>query len=404
MRAKVLLTLTASLACTAASALQAQTFDNGAQVYNVKASYGLQPGAQGNDTGDDGPAIQRAVNAAEAAGGGIIFLPAGTYRLQSGLSLGGGVILEGSGWNRSTTSPSGTWLHVTGTSFTPIAISFDGAGVRNLAISHDQPTPGPGWAPNPYPYTIQINGNAYGVFLHDILLLNPTKGVLQTGGIAGALDIDRLYGQPLNRGIEIDNMQDVMHVHNVHFASVWSTDANVWSYMLANAIGILSYRNDEPDFEDILFFKYLMGFAFESNASGVTNRFHISNLHCDNCYEGIRIWTASGTQGKVSNLDVENANIAGSVGVHVIDSPGVLLLLDNVHILSSGASNIYVHNALGGTNPLVMVDNLIAENWGQGWAALTAGANCNITVGFNRTFIPSNGILTGGAGTFALGQ
>jgi hypothetical protein len=286
--------------------------------------------------------------------------------------------------------------------------------VRDLAVTHDQPAPGSGWGPNlNYPYTIQINGLAYGVFLHDVLLLNPTRGVLQTSPSAttpaGALDIRRLYGQPLYRGIEIQNMQDVMHVHGVHFGPIWSTDPSVFAYTQANAIGILSYRNDEPDFEDVFFFEYLMGFAFESNSYGITSRFHIANMHCDTCYEGIRIW-ASGVQGKVSNLDVYNGGIVGSVGVHVIDANSVLLLLDNVHIISSWASVIYVHreNAPGGINPLVMVDNLIADGWdtqSQGWAAITAGANCNIKVGFNRTFTsPNNGIFTGGTGTIALSQ
>src|ERR1700726_410684 len=88
-----------------AAGLHGQTFDNGAQVFNVKATYDGQPGARGNDKGDDGPAIQRAIDSAMAAHGGIVFLPAGTYRLGSGLSLSGGVILEGSGWNRDPNHP-----------------------------------------------------------------------------------------------------------------------------------------------------------------------------------------------------------------------------------------------------------------------------------------------------------
>lgn len=52
----------------------------GFDVYNVKApAYG----AVGNDTADDQPAIQAAIDDAGAAGGGIVFIPKGTYRLTS---------------------------------------------------------------------------------------------------------------------------------------------------------------------------------------------------------------------------------------------------------------------------------------------------------------------------------
>jgi hypothetical protein len=400
-----------------AAGLHGQTFDNGAQVFNVKATYGGLPGALGNDTGDDGPAIQRAIDSAMAAHGGIVFLPAGTYRLGSGLSLSGGVILEGSGWNRDPNHPVGTWLHVTSTAFIPIAISFDGSGVRGLAIAHDQPPVRPGWTPNlGYPYAIQLHGvrpgtgAPYGAFIRDVLLLNPTRGVLQAGenGAAGLLEVSRLYGQPLLRGFEIQNMQDVLHVNGLHFGPVWSTDPNVFSYTRANGIGIVSYRDDEPVFQDIFLFEYLTGFQFSSNSAGVTGGFHISNYHCDACHEGIRIWQASGTRGAVSNVDIANLRIPGSTGVHVVDSHDAILLLENLHVLASGGANIQVErsNAPGGNNPVVMVDNLIADGWdtdNQGRAALAAGPGCNIRAGFNRLFIaPNNGVPT--AGAVALGQ
>jgi hypothetical protein len=54
-------------------------------------------GATGDGTTDDGAAIQAAINAANAAGGGTVFVPAGTY-LCSGLDLYSNITLAGSGW------------------------------------------------------------------------------------------------------------------------------------------------------------------------------------------------------------------------------------------------------------------------------------------------------------------
>ena len=93
----------------------------------------------------------------------------------------------------------------------------------------------------------------------------------------------------------------------------------------------------------------------------------------------------------------------------VLDSHDVLLRLDNVHIQNSAAANILVgrDNAPGGANPVVMVNNFIAEEWDTpryGWASLVAGANCNIIVGFNRLFKTTNPNPVYTSGAVALGQ
>ena len=63
--------------------------DKGGQVYNVKA-YGVM----GNGVTDDAVAIQVAINTARSAGG-VVFFPAGTYIIGTGLTLPPGVALVG---------------------------------------------------------------------------------------------------------------------------------------------------------------------------------------------------------------------------------------------------------------------------------------------------------------------
>lgn len=60
-----------------------------------------QYGASGDNTGDDWGPIQGAINAAYAAGGGVVFLPAGTYRTSSSISLPDKVSLIGASPNAS---------------------------------------------------------------------------------------------------------------------------------------------------------------------------------------------------------------------------------------------------------------------------------------------------------------
>lgn len=70
----------------------------GGVVYNVTANLGVQPGqlgwfsvksygAVGDGVTDDTGAIQEAIDAAEAAGGGTVLFPAGTYRIATGLNV-----------------------------------------------------------------------------------------------------------------------------------------------------------------------------------------------------------------------------------------------------------------------------------------------------------------------------
>ena len=55
-------------------------------------------GAKGDGTTDDSTTIQNAINAANTAGGGVVFFPAGTYQINTSLNLKTKVILMGSGY------------------------------------------------------------------------------------------------------------------------------------------------------------------------------------------------------------------------------------------------------------------------------------------------------------------
>jgi hypothetical protein len=95
------------------------------------ADYGAIP----NDGADDRAAIQNAIDAAHALGGGAVFLPAGTYDIKSrtatdgALVLKSGVVIRGEGADR-------TFLQ-----FDLSAYSEDVAGFKALAWSYSSFTP-----------------------------------------------------------------------------------------------------------------------------------------------------------------------------------------------------------------------------------------------------------------------
>lgn len=92
-------------------------------------------GALGDGVNDDTTNIQAALNAASAQGGGVVFLPAGTYKISAVLTVAANVILQGAG--RAATTVKNT-AATTGC-FT-IAGSY--AKVRALSLSHSSSSTG----------------------------------------------------------------------------------------------------------------------------------------------------------------------------------------------------------------------------------------------------------------------
>ena len=84
-------------------------------------------GATGNGSTDDTAAIQAAITATQTAGGGVIFLPLGTYKISSTLTItGNGVVLEGAAYNT---------FHDTGVPVYPVSLSWAGGASPMVSIS-----------------------------------------------------------------------------------------------------------------------------------------------------------------------------------------------------------------------------------------------------------------------------
>lgn len=90
-------------ATTFTGTLTAPLQDKGGQVYNA-----LTYEAVGDGTTDDTTAIQDALDAASAAGGGVVFLPKGTYLIKYPLILASKVTLKGAGIGVTTITKPAT--------------------------------------------------------------------------------------------------------------------------------------------------------------------------------------------------------------------------------------------------------------------------------------------------------
>ncbi|WP_129312260.1 glycosyl hydrolase family 28-related protein [Streptomyces sp. L2] len=348
-------------------------------------------GAVGDGAADDSTPIQKAINVASAKGG-VVWIPPGAYRLGTGLTVNAPIVIAGAGWGPAQNT-HGSWLYVDSTNVSAITITWNGAGttVADLAIGHKQPSPGPGWAPLDYPPAIQVSSTD--VHIHDVMLNNPTRGISITypDGVVGRVCLERIWGQPLRQGIEIDNALDVIKIDNIHFWPFWSVDPNVGAYVAGNATAIRSARNDNPHFTRIFALGYAVGMHFDAS-SGITSKFRLSDADFDICGYGVRI-TGNGTTGQITNLTSQGAqdakgNITG-VACLDIEADGVTVQATNVRASYFTTNGVRVHGA--GTN--LFLENCWVENWnisGRGFPGIEAVAPASVYVGRGRFFKNGN--------------
>ncbi len=124
----------------------------GGVVYNVTANLGTLPGvtgwfnvksygAVGDGVTDDLGAIQAAIDAAEAAGGGMVFLPSGSYLISAFFTMDSpNVTLYGAGASSRIIAATGSGAFVCKTSAANIKIkdiAFVGGASTELAAANE---------------------------------------------------------------------------------------------------------------------------------------------------------------------------------------------------------------------------------------------------------------------------
>ena len=360
-------------------------------------------GAVGNDTGNDGPAIQMAVDAA-AVQGGVVFFPVGTYRVGSTITVPGGVTLEGVGWNANAIPfDRGSFIHITQTGFVPIRLTGHGSGIRNMAIVHLQPTVDQGdpvececttcpWAPNNYPFAIEVTGQD--VYIRDVLMRSATRGIRQLSG--GGLRVDRLFGQVFNEGIVIERSDDPASLNHVIFGTSFNICQRVAQYSWENLDAIVLENTDQTMLRGIAIFRTKNGLVLGSNAGGVSDGLQVSNFDCDHCEVGILV-EGDGTEARFTNVDLKGQDyFTDDMGVKVTAADAQLhfATMDIFNVGSSGIS-------AAGSGTRVSTDALWVRNWSQtpgaNAPALTAAGGATLSVGFTRHFGNGGGPHTSGS-------
>lgn len=249
-----------------------------ASFFDVKEDFG----AFGNGVSDDTAAFQKALDAAGAAGGGVVRVPAGQFRIEGTLKVPDLVTIEGI-WR----APGRLYPKVgdgdIGSLKGSVLLAYAGAGseggdpfillnsnstVKGLAVFYPEQT-----VTNPpvaYPWTIASAG-ADNCSIVDVLLINPYQAVDFGTRVAGRHYIRNLYAQPLRRGLFVDQCYDVGRVENVHFWPFWTWEEPIKTYMESHGEAFIFGRTDWQYLSNCFTIGYGVGFRFTKFNSGPGN-------------------------------------------------------------------------------------------------------------------------------------
>lgn len=235
-------------------------------------------GAKGDGKTDDGPAIQRALDAAGKANGGRVTLDAKSYRLNTALTVPGGVTLSGT-WETPHFAPEGTLLLATankGQADGPALIRLrPNSAVKGLTIFWPEQR-----VPDAVDYPWAIAGSGTNCSVTDVTLVNPTKGI-DFGSEANELHYVRnVFGCPLKTGLYLDRTTDIGRVENVHFnPNFWArsgfpgapTHEVLIPYLGENCTSFEIGRSDWEFMSNTFSYGCKVGYRFFDSPAGACN-------------------------------------------------------------------------------------------------------------------------------------
>jgi len=252
----------------------------------VVASQVLTPPA--DPAADASSMLQAAIDAMHGAGGGVIFLATGRYRLAAPITIKEGVTLRGD-WMPLTEKRGvqGTVLmpvHGRGKADGVPAITMQrGTGLREVTVWYPDQNP-----TNivPYPWAIRfcpkLGGNNMTVY--NVTMVNPYLGI-KVGPEGNELHTVRnVFSTPLKMGLSFDSTTDIGRVTDVTLTPrCWeisslpnapttaAQQAALRTHLLAEAVGCDIGRSDWEYVYRLMVDGYAVGLRFRQGKRGTTN-------------------------------------------------------------------------------------------------------------------------------------
>ena len=361
-------------------------------------------GAAGNGTTNDAPAIQAAINALKATGGGILEFGAKTYRIAGPVLIDGvTVTLQGVGFTEGPNESNGTWFKIDQTGFTPFTFSGPmarGSIVRDIAIrQYHSGAYSPSWTPSDYDYVFRVQDCLGAVDFENIYLVAVNRGIWCDN--SGRMSFRRLRGQVFTRGVEVDRCLDICRFDHVHFWNFNTDNGHVLNWQQSNLDALVFRRVDGVFLDNVFVLGSRSTLRFSASASGVTTRFYASNIYADFSKHGIWI-DGDSVEGRIANITTQAeiftagapVPIPGAAGI-LIDSNNTRLQIGNLRVDVAESNAIRVN----GSNNRLDVFAFRAEYYNRLNDGSAAIHLANVNVGTpNQVYLGSPALLGNGNG------
>ena len=248
-------------------------------------------GAIGDGVTDDTAAFQAALDAASAAGGGVVNASAGTFMIRGRLNVPEHVALEGV-WeasNRGVPETGTVLLAVDGKGSAdgpPFIMLHTNSTLKGLTILYpEQIEANP---PHAYPWTVRGTGDNCTIL--DVTMVNPYMAVDFGTMFCGRHYIDGLYAQALYRGLFIDQCYDVGRIENIHFWPFWTgaDKGDLFDFTYQNGIAFQFARTDGEMGVNLFQIFYNIGFHFIDAGHGGGSGMY-TNIYSDVCPTAIKV-------------------------------------------------------------------------------------------------------------------
>jgi hypothetical protein len=252
-------------------------------------------GAAGDGQTDDTSAFQKALDAAEKAGGGTVYAPRGNYFFAGHLNVPKAVTLAGI-WqsvpahngirDRGAPKPmdDGTTFLVTestGREDGPPFITLNtNSTIKGVVLYYPQQNVDD--EPKAYPWAIAMRGKNPAVLA--VEMLNPYNGIDATRNERHL--IRDVHGQPIRRGIMVDAIYDIGRIENVHFNPWWSSRSKLFKWQMENGEAFIFGRSDWQYVYNTFCFGYKIGYKFIKSRTGVCNG-NFLGIGADDCYTAL---------------------------------------------------------------------------------------------------------------------